>query len=77
MNIKIGNSYNYYDTTTSPPCPCKLIGIRKKGDDVIYEFQHDNFIGIGATIYPHKFKDKIRDDRREKLLKIEKLYNNK
>ena len=77
MNLKIGHSYYYYDTPTSPRCPCKLIRILEKGDYIVYEFLHDNHTGIGATIYPIKFKDKLREDRKEKISKIEKLYNNK
>lgn len=56
--LRIGNSYNYYETETSLPMPCKLINILHDGFYVIYEFQHDKGTAVGATIYPVKLQPK-------------------
>ena len=57
-DLRIGNSYDYYETDESNPMPCKLINILHDGHYVVYEFKHDNSTGIGATIYPQRLKQK-------------------
>ena len=76
-NVIIGEHYNYYDTEDSIPCPCILLDIRIKTYDTVYIFKHENSSGTGASVYPHKFKLKIKDERKSKLKKLERLkYEN-
>lgn len=54
--LRIGNSYNYFDTKESLAMPCKLINILHDGHYVVYEFKHDNSTAVGATIYPERLR---------------------
>jgi hypothetical protein len=70
INLIVGNKYNYYDTEDSIPCPCELLEIRNKEIYTVYIFKHDNSTGTGASIYSHKFKSRLKDDRKAKLEKL-------
>lgn len=69
----IGEYYNYYETKTSIPYPCKLINIKEKYGEIIYIFKNINSTVSGASVYPEKFKLLITDERRLKIQKLEKL----
>lgn len=56
--LRIGNTYNYYETKKAEPMPCRLINILHDGHYVIYEFKHEKKTAIGATIYPEKLQPK-------------------
>lgn len=54
--IRIGDHFDYYDTSDSHPIRCEIINIINDGDYIIYEFKDRNSTAVGSSIYPEKFR---------------------